>query len=207
VANPVCKGCAPWQLCTEAGCQDPPSKGTCGNRGEAVAADCKDLPFTGCCAGPVLYFCEPTLCPGGLKSCVCKVDCAAFGAKFNPALEYTCTWGSGDIPLFLCDSELPAQTGPSGDLLCDWYQCVPDCAGKACGDDGCGGSCGKCFSNQVCGFGGKCISGSAGGPGSCFGSCGGKSIDSACWCDEVCFDLGGCCADMCVFCPDMCGGW
>ncbi len=28
--------------------------------------------------------------------------------------------------------------------------CVPDCAGKACGDDGCGGSCGACQADQRC---------------------------------------------------------
>jgi len=30
--------------------------------------------------------------------------------------------------------------------------CVPDCAGKQCGDDGCGGSCGTCDDNIVCTF-------------------------------------------------------
>ena len=28
--------------------------------------------------------------------------------------------------------------------------CVPDCVGKACGGDGCGGSCGTCTSEQTC---------------------------------------------------------
>ena len=31
--------------------------------------------------------------------------------------------------------------------------CTPACDGKECGDDGCGGSCGLCGTNQVCGFG------------------------------------------------------
>ncbi|MCB9727795.1 MAG: agmatine deiminase family protein [Deltaproteobacteria bacterium] len=33
--------------------------------------------------------------------------------------------------------------------------CVPDCAGKQCGDDGCGGQCGTCPLGQACG-GGVC---------------------------------------------------
>jgi len=28
--------------------------------------------------------------------------------------------------------------------------CIPDCTGKTCGSDGCGGSCGTCGENQVC---------------------------------------------------------
>ncbi|MBQ9394757.1 MAG: hypothetical protein IJU23_04470, partial [Proteobacteria bacterium] len=28
--------------------------------------------------------------------------------------------------------------------------CVPNCDGKSCGEDGCGGSCGQCRSNEVC---------------------------------------------------------
>ena len=32
-------------------------------------------------------------------------------------------------------------------IECD---CVPDCSGKNCGDDGCGGSCGSCPSGQTC---------------------------------------------------------
>jgi hypothetical protein len=38
--------------------------------------------------------------------------------------------------------------------------CTPDCSGKQCGDDGCGGSCGTCPSDQTC-ESGKC----SGGPG------------------------------------------
>ena len=35
--------------------------------------------------------------------------------------------------------------------------CTPDCAGKECGDDGCGGSCGECNSTSYC-EAGLCIS-------------------------------------------------
>jgi len=36
------------------------------------------------------------------------------------------------------------------------YQCVPLCAGKECGDDGCGGSCGDCGANGLCSSKGYC---------------------------------------------------
>ena len=28
--------------------------------------------------------------------------------------------------------------------------CIPDCADRACGDDGCGGTCGECREDQTC---------------------------------------------------------
>ena len=34
--------------------------------------------------------------------------------------------------------------------------CAPGCEGKACGDDGCGGSCGACSVNEDCGAAGQC---------------------------------------------------
>jgi len=34
--------------------------------------------------------------------------------------------------------------------------CIPDCEGKECGDDGCGGACGQCPQNETC-VGGVCL--------------------------------------------------
>lgn len=36
--------------------------------------------------------------------------------------------------------------------------CAPQCSGKACGDDGCGGSCGACGTDTACSAGGQCVS-------------------------------------------------
>jgi len=36
--------------------------------------------------------------------------------------------------------------------------CTPNCNGKECGDDGCGGSCGECTGYESCGQDGVCIS-------------------------------------------------
>ena len=43
----------------------------------------------------------------------------------------------------ICSNETPA--------------CVPQCAGKMCGADGCGGSCGSCAGEQMCDAGGQCV--------------------------------------------------
>lgn len=35
--------------------------------------------------------------------------------------------------------------------------CAPSCEGRECSDDGCGGSCGECDSNEMCASGGLCL--------------------------------------------------
>lgn len=51
------------------------------------------------------------------------------------------------------DTSAPTDTGtdtaPDDTALHD-MGCQPDCAGKTCGDDGCGGSCGACEDWQAC---------------------------------------------------------
>ena len=52
--------------------------------------------------------------------------------------------------------------------------CTPDCAGKVCGSDGCGGSCGQCGADEQC-IAGECK------PGGCVPKCEGKDCgDDAC---------------------------
>jgi len=61
--------------------------------------------------------------------------------------------------------------------------CIPDCGGKVCGDDGCGGSCGACKLNE------ECTAGKCGCPGvQCNGGC--------CKAGAVCLAQ-GCCQPGC----------
>ncbi|MBM4353208.1 MAG: hypothetical protein FJ109_05325 [Deltaproteobacteria bacterium] len=63
--------------------------------------------------------------------------------------------------------------------------CVPQCEGKECGDDGCGGECGDCGKNQVCAPTGQC---------ECqFHQCGETCCDK----DYTSCDDGGCCDPYC----------
>lgn len=41
--------------------------------------------------------------------------------------------------------------------MCAPDSCVPNCTGKVCGNDGCGGLCGKCADNENCTLTGTCI--------------------------------------------------
>jgi len=64
--------------------------------------------------------------------------------------------------------------------------CTPACAGRACGPDGCGGSCGSCPAGHTCSADGQCAcqpdcTGLSCGPDPvCGQSCGGCSADEAC---------------------------
>jgi hypothetical protein len=70
-------------------------------------------------------------CPDG----VCLP--AAAGGRCSKACDLVCPsgWECGDL---------------AGASLCLPTPCEPDCAGKNCGDDGCGGSCGGCQGGTIC---------------------------------------------------------
>ena len=65
--------------------------------------------------------------------------------------------------------------------------CASECSGRECGDDRCGGSCGECDGDEVCGPDGSCrectpgCSGRECGDDGCGGSCGG--CDNGLFCD------------------------
>ena len=88
---------------------------------------------------------------------------------------------------------------------------MPDCAGKECGTDGCGGACGACGFSQQCSAGqcvGDCIPSCLGkecGDNGCDGSCGICGQDLVCSAAGVCLSCqpdceGRQCGD------DSCGG-
>jgi len=84
-----------------------------------------------------------------------------------------------------------------------WGRANPDfdpCAGRVCGDDGCGGSCGSCSSGEVCTDEGACVTceadctGRECGDDGCGGSCG------TCGADQICS------SGQCEETPDDCTG-
>ncbi len=93
---------------------------------------------------------------------------------------------------------------------------MPACAGKACGDDGCGGSCGTCADGESCTAAGQCEP-------ACVGSCTGRECgDDGCGNDcgqcaefETCLD--GACKSLtcgpcetpadCASADDLCIRW
>ena len=88
----------------------------------------------------------------------------------------------GCIPLSVCCGGCPPQH-VCNNGTCD---CVPNCDGAVCGDDGCGGSCGSCTPPEVCDASRQCsctpnCAGAECGDDGCGGSCGSCTGDH-----EVC---------------------
>ncbi len=96
---------------------------------------------------------------------------------------------------------------PKIGVRCARDQCIPDCDGVECGDDGCGGTCGICAGVQDLCTGGVCVcqplcDGMECGDDGCGGSCGDCTgfqegcVDGACECIPAC-DGRACAADGC----------
>jgi len=89
--------------------------------------------------------------------------------------------------------------------------CTPNCAGKQCGDNGCGGSCGTCTEGAVCNQNGQCVAGCipncAGkqcGDNGCGGSCGACAPEQTCQNGQCVF---GCTPTNCQVLGKQCGQW
>lgn len=81
--------------------------------------------------------------------------------------------------------------------------CVPQCEGKYCGDDGCGGSCGSCPAPSACSAEARCVAspcvpscnGRKCGDDGCGGSCGTCGAGSLCF-DGSCLKVPACNYDL-----------
>ena len=149
----VCPACVP--NCSIAECGDDGCEGTCGTctngkscQGGICQSTCtpacngNNCGDDGCggscgsCSGTATCVSGKCTCPQyytGLPDCntlVCSPACSSHG---------TCTLSSNGVPVCVCNN---GWVGTS----CDKQKCVPNCTGKSCGDDGCGGSCGTCTS-------------------------------------------------------------
>lgn len=93
------------------------------------------------------------------------------------------------------------EADAAGDAPDEPPACVPDCAGRGCGDDGCGGSCGECAAPSGP-YGVKCREGRCVELGLTGAPC---ADDEACW-EGTCLDTwaGRFCTDPCFGCPQ---GW
>ncbi len=110
---------------------------------------------------------------GLLMASSCGSSAGGGGGGFLPA-------GDASLDSALIGVDSAAQTDASAVDAADVASCQPVCANKECGDDGCGGTCGKCPSAApTCGGAGKCVATCAPacankecGDDGCGGSCG-----------------------------------
>jgi hypothetical protein len=70
--------------------------------------------------------------------------------------------------------------------------CQPQCTGRSCGPNGCGGNCGSCTLDQTCNAAGSCVSKSSSG-------------DTCSGCLSTCHGVQGCCTGCGCLCEAECG--
>jgi len=185
---------------TFSGCQCNPgtffdySTGVCGSPTNA----CSGVPAAGECSGSTLSKC--------VNGSVQTTDCAGIGkacAFDSITQQYTCSGDSGgcgnvtatktcygDVLKWCDNGSVQTQNCPFFGQVCSNGQCTtpdssctPNCGGKACGDDGCGGVCGVCGAGEQCDGAGQCQAAS---PEACgaitvVGECNGDTLS---WCDN-----------------------
>lgn len=112
-----------------------------------LSAECGTLP-DGCSSTVSCGDCTPGLtCGGGGPN---KCGTQPCQPKTCAQLGTSCGFASDGCGSALTCGDCPAcQTCVAG--VCNGQG--PSCAGKVCGDDGCGGSCGTCGAGQVCSSG------------------------------------------------------
>jgi hypothetical protein len=171
----VCTPNCPIWYCGDDGCGTP-----CGPcpAGEVCVLDfceaesqCGEITYEGCCTGNgTLKWCEEDV----IKELDCTAEDAQCGWWYEQAF-YGCVDHNDPAPgqefPYLCPGECDdpcanVECGPHCDvdcgscalgLTCESGQCVPcSCDGKACGDDGCGGTCGTCNAPATCNDDGQC---------------------------------------------------
>ncbi len=145
-------GCTPGQGCDATGhCIDLPCVASCDGKvcgDDGCGGSCGACPADqNCHEGQCVtgWFC--TYGQGTGDGCDC--ECGAY----DPDCDTADGWIAGCQPWQTCDHE----------GHCRPDVCPPSCAGKACGDDGCGGSCGGCPLDQPSCVDGACQADGCGG--------------------------------------------
>ncbi|MGK0361790.1 MAG: hypothetical protein ACI9U2_004108 [Bradymonadia bacterium] len=210
-----CAGCAPQ--CDGRACGDDGCGGSCGACGDAACVD-------GLCAVECMPTCDGRLCGtdgcgGNCGVCNDNQACDAAGQCVAPPEACgdaqcgdgedcsTCAQDCGDCcgdgrcaAVENCTACAADCACPDGERCADDRRacvavCVPQCNGRNCGDDGCGGDCGQCDDAQACDAGvcvdicqPDCTDRACGGDG-CMGRCGECDAGAACdegVCEAVC---------------------
>ena len=164
--------CVPCDACTPdcAGkeCGNDGCGGSCGYCDESLF--CGD----GTCVNGDPPQCEGKMCgPDGMDGscgacpeeweCTSEGRCAPSGGGCGEiGTEGTCINGwkvtclDGELQYESCPFDACAVSSDTGNAECPEVPCLPDCFGRVCGEDGCGGSCGECASSKKC-EGGSCV--------------------------------------------------
>jgi len=192
-ADGTCAACTP--ACADKQCGDDGCGGSCGT--------CDDPVEKACDAGKCVDPCAPSPiacktaecgndgCGGSCGECTNGSACDSGACKAVPLPEAptSCVGHCGSKAESGCACTASCEKNGS---CCEDYKnicsCVPDCKGKACGSDGCGGSCGTCSdATPFCDATQQCTAscakqcdGKACGDDGCGGSCGTCAATETC---------------------------
>ena len=141
------KVCVGDELYWQTGC------GELGDKIDVCKAGCADGKCKVCtpaCAGKS---CGADGCGGLCGSCPAGVTCAVGACVCSPNAAQVC---SGANVIWQDSCGKPGAVVEACKLGCadgKCKVCTPACAGKSCGDDGCGGQCGSCPTGAACSSG------------------------------------------------------
>ncbi|MBM4357555.1 MAG: hypothetical protein FJ096_05530 [Deltaproteobacteria bacterium] len=145
-----------WDDVPFCGWQRPPgdARAGCAPAANSYAAQLDDFGMDAAPVAPIAGFCEV---------CTFDADCRdgglCVGGTCGRACEATdCPAGAGCVDVRFGVLQCRAEVACA---------CALACEGRACGDDGCGGSCGVCGDGEECDGSGQCVvlgSGSSGPP-------------------------------------------
>jgi hypothetical protein len=188
--------------CTGLSCGDDGCGGSCGTCGFILDPETGEAnELLACVSGSCVPGCSPTpiLCADESRECGpdgCGGECGTCAAGRICSGTFECVVAQGLSCAGLCGVSAPG--GCSCDSSCvdtdtccpdhvDRCACLRDCAGRVCGDDGCGGSCGVCSEGAVpfCNLSGTCQA-------TCEPQCG-PNAENQCGddgCGEVCGTCG-----------------
>ena len=193
--TPDCKG----KQCGPDGCGG--SCGTCQPPAKCVVDQC----VKGCGAYKIKYMGDTYSCCYKGYALQCGYNGDFVWDKMKCATPDECRWDD-IVGIYACDSSLPDYEDPTGEMPreCD-FDCKPDCRGKNCGPDGCGGSCGTCKPGEECLPDQTCCrrdcEGKECGDDGCGGSCGKCDPWSECE-NGKCVSMYGCKTTPLPDCPD-----
>lgn len=154
--------CNKFGACEEFACGDGKCDDFLGESCDTCPGDCGQCPPGECI--------DILLCAQTCPDLSCMMQCQSTGtpqaqakwqALFNCVLSACSLNASEECFMLVIQGTCAAQ-----------YQgcisCLPECAGRTCGDDGCGGSCGQCDGAvPVCSSEGTCVAGWGCGDGAC----------------------------------------
>lgn len=152
--NEVCKqgACAACTPSCGAGveCGDDGCGGSCGRCWDPAKPMCIDGQCVDQCVPQCLgYECGPDGCGGVCGTCGPGENCVLSVCETLPE-ALSCVGRCGDVAPAGCSCAAACTgSGCCGDaaVAC---ACIPQCDGKSCGPDGCGGVCGTCGPGKLC---------------------------------------------------------